>query len=211
MPSLSSLAAAAGLLLMLAGAGSAGAAGLGKAKVVSTAGEPLRVRIELILGPGDRPGRIRAAVASPAIADDDESNQLWVTVDPAPYGRAVLTVRSVAPVEAPSLELFVAVSSPAGRAQRSFDIPVPQPPPAAPAGDGTAPGPPAEPQGAPPPLAADPGLTPASGTQAVAPQDRPARLEDRAELGRQVSLIALGVAALAGLGALVLAAVHRRG
>lgn len=210
----SSAIAAAGLLLMLVCAGGAGAAGLGKAKVLSAPGEPLKVRIELILGPGDRPGRIRAAVASPAIPEDDESNQLWVTVDPAPYGRAVLTVHSVAPVDAPSLELLVAVSSPAGRAQRSFDISVPrrplQPPVSNPAVAGLPAADPARTEAPPPSFASAPQPMPAPGAEPVAAQDRLSRLEEQAELGRQVSMVALGVAAIAALGALALAAFHRR-
>ncbi len=214
-------AVAAAILLLLGHGGCVEAAGIGKAKVVSAAGDPLRVRVELILGPGDRPGRIKAAVASPEIPEDDESNQLWVTVNPAPYGRASLTVRSIAPVEQTSLELLVAVSSPAGRAQRSFTIKVPQPT-AAPAGD-AAPPPqptPVQPTGTNPPPSAAPAPPPAAPApkqnavsqgltfppQAASPtaQDAVARLEDQAALGRLVSLVALGIALVAALGALAL-------
>jgi len=119
------------LFLLLAQAGATEAAGLGTAKVISGPGELLKVRIELILGPGDRRSKIQAAVASPAIPEDDSDNQLWVTVDPAPYGRAALTVRSIAPADKERMELVVAVSSPAGRAYRSYDLALPRPHPAA--------------------------------------------------------------------------------
>jgi Tfp pilus assembly protein FimV len=220
MPALSRRAiTASAFAMLLSCAGAAHSAGLGKAKVLSAAGEPLRVRIELILGPGDRPGRIRAAVASPSVPEDDAGNQLSVTVDPAPYGRAALTVRSSAPMEDTPFELFVAVSSPAGRAQRSFNL-APRRPQTAPA-----PGAPAAPSPAPEPVpasgtmpleeAAVPPVSTPPAPAAAAPPPKPAtgdslgRLAGQAAMGKRVSAVALGVALLAALGAVALLVFRR--
>jgi Tfp pilus assembly protein FimV len=217
--------AAVAIFMLLTFAASAHAAGLGKAKVLSSTGELLKVRVELILGPGDRPGRIKAAVASPAIPEHDEENQLWVTVDPAPYGRAVLTVRSVAPIHDSRLALLVAVSSPAGRAYRSFDLELQAPKQKGGSGSaGTDASPPAvSTSAASGTREVSPGSTAPASVASVAKAPSPGEsaemgtadgskspgagevlgdFEDRAVFGRLMALVALGIAVVAALGAI---------
>lgn len=104
------------------------AAGLGEARALSAIGEPLRVRIDLVMEPGERPDAIKARVASPSIdagSATPAGNALTASVVATGEGKAGVVVRSAAPVYRPYVELIVALSSPAGRSDRSFVVALP--------------------------------------------------------------------------------------
>lgn len=232
--------------VLLAQANAVDAAGLGKAQVLSAPGQILNVRVELIMGLGDKPRGIKAAVASPAIPKDDPENMLYATVESLPRGRAQLTVRSIEPVNHPKLDLVVAVSSRAGRAYREYPLVLLTPKadkraaPEKTSADSAAPAPAAAQaaatgSAAPAPATAAPiAVTPVSapeilhgapgqittaplenvaGTdqQAVAGRNGEESVDNRAWTGRMVAMLALAIAALAGIGAAYVALRRHRG
>ncbi|MCK7501690.1 MAG: permease-like cell division protein FtsX [Comamonadaceae bacterium] len=122
------LAASVALLAVACHSPALHAAALGEARALSAIGEPLRVRIDLVMEPGERPDAIKARVASPSIDAGSAApagNALTAAVVATGEGRAGVVVRSTGPVYRPYVELIVALSSPAGRSDRSFVVALP--------------------------------------------------------------------------------------
>ncbi len=187
------LAATLAALAIVCHAPALQAAGLGEARALSAVGEPLRVRIELVMAPGERPDAIKARVTSPSIdaaSAAPAGNALTASVVATAEGKAGVMVRSAGTVYRPYVELIVAVSSPAGHSDRSFVVALPTvrpgiaaagPARAAPVNTGVAvaPSPAAAPASAPAavPSPAAPPTAAAAQVQSAAP---PAQVEARA-------------------------------
>lgn len=117
------------LVLLVCHAPALRAAGLGEARPLSALGEPLRVGIDLMLEPGERLDEIQIRVSSPSVDSASGaaagSAVTASAIATAEEGKANVLVRSRTPVFRPYVELFVAVSSPAGHSDRNFVVPLP--------------------------------------------------------------------------------------
>lgn len=116
------------LLLTVALAPAAHAAGLGKLTVTSALGQPLSAEIDIVsLQPGEFES-ITARVASPdayreaRIEYGSALRQIRFAVDRRANGQAILKLTSISPVNEPFLDVLVEITWPAGRLVREYPI-----------------------------------------------------------------------------------------
>ena len=106
----------------------ADAAGLGKLKVVSALGQPLRAEIDLIAVPKDEVDLITARVATPDaykqhnIEWQEGSANIRFAVEKRPNGEPYLKITSTQAFNEPFLDLLIQLDWPSGRLLREYTI-----------------------------------------------------------------------------------------
>ena len=172
------------------------AAGLGKLKVISALGQPLRAEIDLISVPKDEIDLITARIATPdaykqaRIERQEGLTNVRFSVAKRPNGEPYLQITSIQAFNEPFLDLLIQLDWPSGRLLREYTIlldpPGFQEKPVAPAV--SAPVAKAEPavKPVPAPVAEKPAVK--AEPIPVAPPAEPAKVEKKAKLEKPVKL-----------------------